>query len=619
MSDSDEYEKIEDSNIVIENTKEEKEINIDSTEISDSPIIISKMEDSVDNKIQPNADIHINEIVEEDESGSESNDSYIYYTDEELYEREKFDAVSSSTAAGETHKKSVNVTNQKIKEHHIKSDSAAEKESAELDARLELLKSYRKWHIKNCVGTKSSVEELVKINNEIIQIQGFDDSETQTSKLQKALAAFKAAEEEYAELLKEKDKAEDQKDEQQHEHLNVLMHESELAVNESHMEVEETTKSTTNIVASNSDTSPKKQKNDYCNLINAYNIVRNHTEDVHSFSMEPQDFLDKIKLRQYQTTYETEEKSKDEYIQLLNDYTAKRETSTKNLNSESEKLATELHNIISSSKSMTKLEGSTTGKYSSATIIGLTGEPNMQKRFMNIYKSDTPEKSIKQTLLKKKNYMDERIKREKMNNLNPFKMNLPKLKANLLFSENTRKTLIEMNEILETQKEDIENKYNVAQEIADILENECKNFDNLRQKIIKDSEEDMKQKDATIARLQSGLAQAKKELEKAPNKLVAVKIDEKKPKESEQNLSAELAKAQQQIEYYKKLAADQAEALKNFDLAKSLEKQLSEATQKADKALKALGKREAMDSVSRDLVLKCFKDNEDYDNLAPIV
>uniref|UniRef100_A0A914PW34 Uncharacterized protein n=1 Tax=Panagrolaimus davidi TaxID=227884 RepID=A0A914PW34_9BILA len=93
--------------------------------------------------------------------------------------------------------------------------------------------------------------------------------------------------------------------------------------------------------------------------------------------------------------------------------------------------------------------------------------------------------------------------------------------------------------------------------------------------------------------------------------LEAVKIDEKKPKESEQNLSAELAKAQQQIKYYQKLAADQAEALKNFDLAKSLEKQLSEATQKADKALKALGKREAMDSVSRDLVLKRFKENDD--------
>uniref|UniRef100_A0A914Q6P3 Uncharacterized protein n=1 Tax=Panagrolaimus davidi TaxID=227884 RepID=A0A914Q6P3_9BILA len=93
--------------------------------------------------------------------------------------------------------------------------------------------------------------------------------------------------------------------------------------------------------------------------------------------------------------------------------------------------------------------------------------------------------------------------------------------------------------------------------------------------------------------------------------LEAVNLNEKKPKKSEQNLSAELAKAQQQIEYYQKLAADQAEALKNFDLAKSLEKQLSEATQKADKALKALGKREAMDSVSRDLVLKRFKENDD--------
>uniref|UniRef100_A0A914QFY8 Uncharacterized protein n=1 Tax=Panagrolaimus davidi TaxID=227884 RepID=A0A914QFY8_9BILA len=298
---------------------------------------------------------------------------------------------------------------------------------------------------------------------------------------------------------------------------------------------------------------------------------------------------------------------------------------------------------------MTKLEGSTTGKYSSATIIGLTGEPNMQKRFMNIYKSDTPGKLIEQMLL---DYTDERIKREKMLNnpistfnqkptnfesisnsnalikslqeqLKSLQDELDEVKTNLLFSGNTRKTLMEMNEILETQKNDIENKYNVAQEIADILENECKNLDKLRQKIIEDSEKDMKQKDAIIARLQFELAQAKKELEKSPNKLVesleAVKTDEKKPKESEQNLSVELAKAQQQIEYYQKLAADQAEALKNFDLAKSLEKQLSEATQKADKALKALGKREAMDSVSRDLVLKCCKDNEDYDNLAPIV
>uniref|UniRef100_A0A914PPR7 Uncharacterized protein n=1 Tax=Panagrolaimus davidi TaxID=227884 RepID=A0A914PPR7_9BILA len=73
MSDSDEYEKIEDSHIVNKNTKEEAELNIDSIEISDSPVIISQMKDSVDNKIQPNADININEIVEEDESGSESN------------------------------------------------------------------------------------------------------------------------------------------------------------------------------------------------------------------------------------------------------------------------------------------------------------------------------------------------------------------------------------------------------------------------------------------------------------------------------------------------------------------------------------------------------------------
>uniref|UniRef100_A0AC35GAT9 Uncharacterized protein n=1 Tax=Panagrolaimus sp. PS1159 TaxID=55785 RepID=A0AC35GAT9_9BILA len=594
MSDSDEYEKIEDFNIVNKNSKEEAELNIDSIEIFDSPIIISQMEDSVNNIIQADADIHINEIVAENESGSESNDSYIYYTDEELYESEKFDAVSTSTAAREIHEKSVNVTNQKIKELQFKSNSALEKESAELDAKLQLLKDYRKWLIENSVGPKSIevleelvkinneiiqiqgsigvVEELVKINNEIIQIQGFfDDSETQTSKLQKALAAFKAAEEEYAEFLKEQDKvcAENPKDEQQHEHFNVLMNEPELAVNECHMKIKETkkpitstaarnsqtsskkqkndysmTKLITNTAASNSQTSSKKQKNDYCNLINAYNIVRNHTKANNSI-----------------------------------------------------------------------------------------GEPNMQKKCINIFKPDTPRKSKKQILLEKKNYMDERIKSEKMLNnqiltfnqkltnfesisnsnastkslqeqLKSLQDELSEIKTNLLFAENN-----------------IENKYNVAQEIADILENECKiqqqTFDDLQQKTIEDSKEDMKQKDATIARLRSELKQARKEFRKHKKlhslheSLEAVKID--KIKESEQNLYAELAKAQQQIEYYQKLAANQAEALKNFNLAKSLEKQLFEVTQKA-----ALGKYEVMDLSSEDLVLKRFKDDEDYNNLAPL-
>uniref|UniRef100_A0AC34F3R3 Uncharacterized protein n=1 Tax=Panagrolaimus sp. ES5 TaxID=591445 RepID=A0AC34F3R3_9BILA len=103
------------------------------------------------------------------------------------------------------------------------------------------------------------------------------------------------------------------------------------------------------------------------------------------------------------------------------------------------------------------------------------------------------------------------------------------------------------------------------------------------------------------------------------NSLQNVKFgDHQQPKESDSKLSEELIKAQKQLEYFQKLAADQAEALKNFELAKSLEKQLSAATEKTDKAEKALRKREALDSVSRDLVLKRFKE-EDDDEHSPVV
>uniref|UniRef100_A0AC34GBA2 Uncharacterized protein n=1 Tax=Panagrolaimus sp. ES5 TaxID=591445 RepID=A0AC34GBA2_9BILA len=94
--------------------------------------------------------------------------------------------------------------------------------------------------------------------------------------------------------------------------------------------------------------------------------------------------------------------------------------------------------------------------------------------------------------------------------------------------------------------------------------------------------------------------------------------EHQQPKESDPKLAEELNKAQKQLEYFQKLAADQAEALKNFELAKSLEKQLSTANEKTDKAEKALRKREALDSVSRDLVLKRFKEDDD-DEHSPVV
>uniref|UniRef100_A0AC34F3L2 MIT domain-containing protein n=1 Tax=Panagrolaimus sp. ES5 TaxID=591445 RepID=A0AC34F3L2_9BILA len=192
---------------------------------------------------------------------------------------------------------------------------------------------------------------------------------------------------------------------------------------------------------------------------------------------------------------------------------------------------------------------------------------------------------------------------------------------NLKDTENSRKTLIEMNEVLKGQKEDFQAKYKSAKELNEYLENECKklykDFNEKEQKNVEEFEKGLLQKDATIVRLQTQLAQTKDEL-LAKNPKILVKIledvkivDEKQPKDSDSKFAEELIKVQKQLEYFKKLAADQAEALKNFELAKSLEKQLSHATEKADKAEKALRKREALDSSTQDLILKRFKDSDD--------
>uniref|UniRef100_A0A914YQP4 Uncharacterized protein n=1 Tax=Panagrolaimus superbus TaxID=310955 RepID=A0A914YQP4_9BILA len=152
------------------------------------------------------------------------------------------------------------------------------------------------------------------------------------------------------------------------------------------------------------------------------------------------------------------------------------------------------------------------------------------------------------------------------------------VQQNLKDTENSRKTLIEMNEVLKAQKEDFQAKYKSVKEMNEYLENECKklynSFSDNEQKYLEAYKKVIKQKDATIAQLQTELAQTKNNHEKSPNKLIQlledVKLEDKQenPKESDSKLTEELMKAQKQIKFYKKLAGDQAEALKNMEFGK---------------------------------------------------